>query len=143
MPRRLILEPRPGNTQRAEGLPCNVPKRRAVGARDTGDHQRKRNVRYAYSIEAAIDSRTAGGVDIVLSDLVLRRRPNGIDLAHWTVRHQPATKLILMSETVPLVPTSSAISVVMPVLMKPVDESALLTRLEAMSAFLTAAAEPA
>jgi CheY-like chemotaxis protein len=85
----------------------------------------------ASGAEPAIALLEARPFDLVVSDITLRGRQEGLDLGRWLRRHQPQTGLILLSDTFPWIPANSPVAGV-PVLVRPLDWMALANMIAAV-----------
>jgi DNA-binding NarL/FixJ family response regulator len=76
----------------------------------------------------AIETLSDSPVDIVVSDIDLKGRADGVGLARWLLQHQPETAIILLADTFPWFPAHSPVAAI-PVLMRPVDTRILLQKI--------------
>jgi DNA-binding NtrC family response regulator len=81
----------------------------------------------ADGFEGAIEVLSDGQFDIVVSDIALKGRSEGVGLARWILQHQPQTAIILLADTFPWFPANSLVAAV-PVLIRPINPRILLEK---------------
>ena len=81
----------------------------------------------ADNCETAIAGLSDNPFDIVLSNMALGGPWDGLGLARWIMSHQPATGIILLSNTFPWIPANSPLASVA-VLIRPLIERVLMEK---------------
>jgi DNA-binding NtrC family response regulator len=84
----------------------------------------------ADTAESAIGLLKVQPFDIVLCDITLRGRQEGLDVGRWSRQHQPQTSLILLSDSFPWIPASSSVAGV-PILIRPLNWLAVAKKIAA------------